>query len=129
MVKLTNRVLRIMAVFFAGLLTVGLTHAQGQKSTAGSSSVQGADAKTVDRCNSAAGGVQAASSPAVDARTEKQKALAQQAEKLFDMATELKVQVDKTNKNILSMKVVEKAEEIESLAKGMKTEARRSLAN
>ena len=60
-----------------------------------------------------------------DKRTEKQKELARQTERLFDMATELKVQVDKTNKNILSMKVVEKAEEIERLAKGMKEQAKR----
>jgi len=70
----------------------------------------------------ASGEVQAA---APDTRTEKQKALAKQAERLFDMATELKVQVDKTNKNILSLKVVEKAEEIEGLAKGMKEKAKR----
>jgi hypothetical protein len=60
-----------------------------------------------------------------DVRTEKQKALAMQTERLFDMATELKVQVDKTNKNILSLKVVAKAEEIELLAKGMKAQAKR----
>jgi hypothetical protein len=58
--------------------------------------------------------------PAADSRTEKQKALARQTERLFDMATELKAEVDKTNKNILSLKVVAKAEEIEALAKGMR---------
>lgn len=60
-----------------------------------------------------------------DLRTEKQKALAMQADRLYDMAQELKAQVDKTNKNILSLKVVEKAEEIEALAKGMRGQAKK----
>jgi len=73
---------------------------------------------------------QGASMPAstvapADSRTEKQKALALQTERLFDMATQLKVEVDKTNKNILSLKVVEKAEEIEALAKGIRTQAKK----
>ena len=62
---------------------------------------------------------------AADMRTEKQKALARQTEQLFDMATELKAQVDKTNKNILSLKVVQDAEEIEKLAKGIRERSRR----
>jgi len=61
-----------------------------------------------------------------DKRTDKQRALASQADRLVDMANELKAQVDLTNKNILSVKVVEKAQEIEALAKGMKDQAKRS---
>ena len=83
------------------------------------------EVRSVDPGGSAANAIQTTAATAGDTRTEKQKALANQAERLFDMATELKVQVDKTNKNILSMKVVQKAEEIESLAKGMKVQARR----
>ncbi len=68
----------------------------------------------------------AASAPATpDTKTEKQKALAMQTERLFNMATELKAQVDLTNKNILSLKVVEKAEAIEALAKGMRGQAKK----
>lgn len=67
----------------------------------------------------------ASRSASTDTRTDKQKALAQQTEVLFDMATELKAQVDKTNKNILSMKVVEKAEQIEQMARAMKDQARK----
>lgn len=66
-----------------------------------------------------------AGAPAVDTRTDKQKALALQADRLFTMASELKAQVDLTNKNILSLKVVQKAEEIETLAKGMRGQARK----
>jgi 7-keto-8-aminopelargonate synthetase-like enzyme len=60
-----------------------------------------------------------------DDRSDKQKALAEQAQRLVDMATELKVDVDKTNKNILSLDVVRKAEEIEALAHRMKEESKR----
>lgn len=56
---------------------------------------------------------------------EKQKALADEAERLLSMATELKEQVDMTNKNILSVKVVRKAEEIELFARRMKGEAKK----
>lgn len=62
---------------------------------------------------------------APDTRTEKQKALARQTERLFDLAAELKVEVDKTNKNILSLTVVQKAEEIELMAKGMKGQTKK----
>lgn len=57
-------------------------------------------------------------------KTDKQKALAQQTERLCDMAAELKVQVDKTNRNILSLTVVRQAEEIEALAHKMKEQAK-----
>jgi len=69
----------------------------------------------------------AATVPVGDLRklTEKQKALASQADRLVNMANELKEQVDKTDKNILSLKVVEKAQEIEALAKGMKEQAKK----
>jgi hypothetical protein len=60
-----------------------------------------------------------------DMRSDRQKALAQQAQRLVDMATELKVQVDKTNKNILSLEVVRKAEEIETFAHHMKEQAKK----
>jgi hypothetical protein len=69
--------------------------------------------------------VPASTIASANSRTEKQKALALQTERLFDMATQLKVEVDKTNKNILSLKVVEKAEEIEALAKGIRTQAKK----
>lgn len=78
-----------------------------------------------DRGAASAAAEHPVSAVAADARTEKQKELAQQTERLFDMATELKAEVDKTNKNILSLKVVEKAEEIEAMAKGMRGQTKR----
>jgi hypothetical protein len=58
-------------------------------------------------------------------RTSKQKLLDDQAQRLVTMANELKTAVDKTNKNILSLDVVRKAEEIESLAHKMKDQGKR----
>ena len=52
--------------------------------------------------------------------SERQKRLAADTDKLLALATDLKKQVDKTNKDILSVDVVKKAEEIEKLARSMK---------
>jgi hypothetical protein len=55
-----------------------------------------------------------------DKRSAKQKVLASDVDQLVAMATQLKAEVDKTNKNILSVKVVREAEQIELLAHRMK---------
>jgi hypothetical protein len=47
---------------------------------------------------------------------ERKKQLAEQSKALLQMATELKSEVDKTNKDTLSMQVIRKAEELEKLA-------------
>ena len=51
---------------------------------------------------------------------ERQKKLQADTERLLSLATELKQQVDKTDKNILSVDVIKKADEIERLAKSVK---------
>jgi len=51
---------------------------------------------------------------------DRQKQLQQDTEKLLSLATELKQQVDKTDKNILSVDVIKKADEIEKLAKSVR---------
>jgi len=53
---------------------------------------------------------------------DRQKQLQQDTEKLLSLATELKQQVDKTDKNILSVDVIKKADEIEKLAKSVRNE-------
>jgi hypothetical protein len=58
-------------------------------------------------------------------RTAKQKLLDDEAQRLVTMANDLKAAVDKTNKNILSLDVVRKAEEIEQLAHKMKDQGKR----
>ena len=51
---------------------------------------------------------------------ERQAALRRDTEKLLSLAAELKQNVDRTDRNILSMDVIKKAQEIEKLAKSVK---------
>jgi len=51
---------------------------------------------------------------------QRQQEIKKDAEKLLELATELKQDVDKTNENTLSLDVVKKAEQIERLAKTVK---------
>lgn len=51
---------------------------------------------------------------------DRQKRLVEDTNKLLSLATELKTQVDKTDKNMLSIDVIKKAEEIEKLAHSVK---------
>ena len=52
--------------------------------------------------------------------SERQKRLVADTDKLLALATELKTDVNKTNKDILSVDVIKKAEEIEKLARSVK---------
>jgi HAMP domain-containing protein len=49
-------------------------------------------------------------------------------ERLFQLATELKAAVEKTNENVLSLDVVRKADEVEKLAKKVKEKMKESIA-
>ena len=49
------------------------------------------------------------------------KDLKRDSEKLLELATELKQQVDKSGENVLSMDVVKKCEEIEKLSKSVRS--------
>lgn len=51
---------------------------------------------------------------------ERQEALKKDTDRLFQLATELKQSVDKSNENVMSIDVIRKAEEIEKLAKQVK---------
>ena len=50
--------------------------------------------------------------------------IAADAQKLFQLAQELKVEVDKSTKDTLSLSVIKKSEEIEKLARTLKQEMR-----
>lgn len=52
--------------------------------------------------------------------SERQKRLVADTNKLLELATDLKAQVDKTNKDTLSVDVIKKADEIEKLAHSVK---------
>ena len=54
------------------------------------------------------------------ANQERQAQLKRDTDKLLKLANELKVYVDKSNENVLSLDVVKKAEEIEKLAHSVK---------
>ena len=60
------------------------------------------------------------------ANQQRQAELKRDTEKLLQLATELKTYVDKTNENLLSINVVNKAEEIEKLAHNVREKMRGS---
>lgn len=51
---------------------------------------------------------------------DRQKQLVADTNKLLELATQLKTDVDKTNRDVLSVDVIKKADEIEKLAKSVK---------
>lgn len=48
-------------------------------------------------------------------------------DKLFQLASELKAAVDKTNENVLSLDVIRKADEVEKLAKQVKEKMKQNI--
>jgi hypothetical protein len=55
-----------------------------------------------------------------EANKKRQQDIRNDTDKLFQLATELKAAVDKTNESLLSLDVVRKADEVEKLAKKVK---------
>lgn len=103
-----------------GTLSGGAGYAlQAQQSSAPVKPSESTQA-SVDAREKAAEDQHAATSPV----SERQKKLAADTDKLLALATDLKKSVDKTNKDILSVEVVKKAEEIEKLARSMKNETK-----
>lgn len=62
-----------------------------------------------------------------EANKKRQQDLREQTDRLFQLATELKAAVDKSNENLLSLEVVRKAEEVEKLAKKVKEKMKESV--
>jgi hypothetical protein len=63
-----------------------------------------------------------------EANKQRQEEIRSDTQKLFQLATELKDAVDKTNENMLSLDVVKKADEVEKLAKKVKEKMREGTA-
>lgn len=61
------------------------------------------------------------------ANKKRQQDIRDDTEKLFQLATELKSAVDKSNENMLSLDVVRKADEVEKLAKKVKEKMKEAL--
>ena len=62
-----------------------------------------------------------------EANKKRQQDIREQTDKLFQLATELKTAVDKSNENLLSLDVVRKADEVEKLAKKVKEKMKESV--
>ena len=63
-----------------------------------------------------------------EANKKRQQEIRNDTEKLFQLATELKAAVEKSNENVLSLDVVRKADEVEKLAKRVKEKMKQSVA-
>jgi hypothetical protein len=61
------------------------------------------------------------------ANKKRQQDIRDETDKLFQLATELKAAVDKTDENVLSLEVVRKADEVEKLAKKVKEKMREAI--
>ena len=62
-----------------------------------------------------------------EANKKRQQDIREQTDKLFQLATELKAAVDKSNENLLSLDVIRKADEVEKLAKKVKEKMKESV--
>ncbi len=62
-----------------------------------------------------------------EANKKRQEDIRTDTDKLFQLATELKAAVDKSNENLLSLDVVRKADEVEKLAKRVKEKMKQSV--
>jgi hypothetical protein len=62
------------------------------------------------------------------ANLERKKQIVDDSGKLLKLAADLKTEIDKTNKDMLSLDVIRKADEIERLAKGVKEKMKLSMA-
>ena len=62
-----------------------------------------------------------------EANKKRQQDIREQTDKLFQLATELKTAVDRSNENLLSLDVIRKAEEVEKLAKKVKEKMKDSV--
>ena len=100
------------------------TQAQQSSGSARASNDTASSNKTDATSASKSGGADANAQAATGTQpvNDKQKKLAADTDKLLAMATDLKQQVDKTNKDVLSVDVIKKEEEIEKLARSLKQE-------
>lgn len=120
--------LRVMAAF-AGLAVLTATIALTQQSQppltegqprADSTLMPGANRAPDPNDQMQMQGQQSKKAKQEAANKERQRQIAEDAARLLELATELKAEVDKTDKDTLSLSVIRKAETIEKLAKGVK---------
>jgi len=63
-----------------------------------------------------------------EANKKRQDEIREDTQKLFQLASDLKAAVDKTNENTMSLEVIRKAEEVEKLAKKIKDKMKEGTA-
>jgi hypothetical protein len=108
--------------FLGGLLTAGLATGLAGELTPGQNPQLPQDPK-----NPPDGKPENPLAPPAEKRMleENEKDIKKKVEKLYDLATELKAEVDKTDSSkVLSLNLVRKAEEIEKLARDIKNRSR-----
>jgi hypothetical protein len=108
--------------FLGGLLTVGLAARLAGQSMPGQNPKLPQDQKTTPDASP-----ENPLAPSAEKRIleENQKDIKKKVEKLYDLATELKAEVDKTDSSkVLSLNLVRKAEEIEKLARDIKNRSK-----
>jgi hypothetical protein len=117
---MTKRTYWHVALVVAGLLAFGKSF-EAQSTTGGQEQIT--SAKTASGSAGSAAAPPGSVVPAgaqTGAPASKQSELALETDKLVAMAAELKARVDKTNKDILSLEVVQQAQAIEQYAHQMK---------
>lgn len=85
-----------------------------------------ADAKSQVEAGANARAKEATPQSGVPADSQRRKQISAESTQLLAMAVELKAEVDKTNKDTLSLKVIRKADAIEKLAKTVKEKMKQS---
>ncbi|HEV2960519.1 MAG TPA: hypothetical protein VG649_01740 [Candidatus Angelobacter sp.] len=63
-----------------------------------------------------------------EANKHRQEEIRQDTQKLFQLASDLKAAVEKTDENVMSIEVIKKAEEVEKLAKKVKDKMKEGTA-
>jgi hypothetical protein len=108
--------------FLGGLLTAGLTTGIAGKLSQGQNPKSPQDQKTAPDSTP-----ENPLAPSAEKRIleENEKDIKKKVEKLYELATELKAEVDKTDSSkVLSLNMVRKAEEIEKLARDIKNRSK-----
>ena len=128
---LAGRPLRGKALWpgvFAGLIAVALAPVvcRGLLRSAGSHSASAPAGITSGAAASGANSQKAVREISPEAFAEKQKQIAADSTELLKMANELKAEVDKTNKDTLSLTVIRKADAVEKLAHVVKEKMKAS---
>jgi len=125
-----------MALLAVGSLNVAFAQAPASSSAsqpaATTTSAATAPAKTEDaKPDAKPGTAPAAVTAPKDAspRDQAKDQLAEDTAKLLQLANELKVEMDKSTKDTLSLSVMKKADEIEKLAKKVRAEMKTDLGN